>query len=277
MIRALRLVVLAACLAVPVAEARVGAAPGGGREAPMPAEETAIEARIGFDQRIGATVPMDLVLDDADGGRTRLGEAMAGRPVVLAMAWYDCGMLCPITLNNLATTLAALDFAAGEEFSLVVVGIDPDDGPGMARKTRGTMLAAGGIGDATGWHLLGGTKAEVDRLADAVGFRYAQDPGTGHYAHPAGLVILTPEGRVARYLFGLDVAPSDLKFALMEASDGRLGSLADKIALRCQSFDPATGTYTTTILDALRVAGSATVLVMAGAIGFWSLRARRSP
>lgn len=235
-----------------------------------------IQEEIGFEQRIGEALPAGLAFTDSNGEKKRLDEIVGDRPALLVMAWYSCKTLCPILLRNLGSALSALDFAPGRDFDVVAVSIDPREGEAEARKAREALSAAYGAGEEPDWHVLTGKREQIDRLAEAVGFQYAYDAEQESYAHPAGLVFVTAEGTISRYLFGLENAPQDVKFALMETSDGALGSASDRIALRCHRFDPETGEYTFAVMNALRIAGGGMAVLLFGTIGWWIRRERRS-
>ncbi len=231
-----------------------------------------IQNAIGFDQNIGAEIPTGLRFQDASGRTVQLGELLNGKPTVLELAWYSCDNICPITLHNLSTALADLSLEPGKDFNVVTVSIDPTDGVAEAKKARAAMLAAYGQEMESGWKILTGGQPAISRLADAVGFRYVYDEAQDEYAHPAGLMVLDGDGRITRYLFGLEFAARDLKLGLIEAGRGELGSPIDQIVLRCHSFDPATGEYTLAVMTLVRIGGIVSALALAGFVGFWLLR-----
>lgn len=236
-----------------------------------------IQQSIGFEQRIGERLPRALRFRDASGKTVSLGEILAGgRPVVLELAWYSCSNLCPITLRNLAHALGEVAFAPGRDYEVVTVSIDPGDGVAEAKKMRGTMLAAYGSEKTNGWHVLTGAKPAIERLAQAVGFRFAYDEEQQQYAHPAGVVLVAGDGRISRYLFGLEYPARDLRLGLIDAGKGELGSVIDQLVLRCHSFDPATGRYSLAVMNVVRIAGGATVLALGGVLAFWLRRERRA-
>jgi len=244
---------------------------------PVLAHESAgaLQERIGFDQNIGARLPLDAYFRDEAGRDVRLGELLAGKPAVLELAWYSCDQLCPITLRNLAAALGRVPFAPGRDFSVLTVSIDPREGPKESADARRQMLAAYGRGQVDGWHALTGDAAAIEALARAIGFRYAYDADHDQYVHPAGVVVVDGASRVAHYLFGLEFAARDLRYALVDAGRGVLGSPIDRLALRCHSVDPATGQYTFAVMTVVDVAAGATALGLAGFIGIWLRRESR--
>ncbi|HEX2164744.1 MAG TPA: SCO family protein, partial [Thermoanaerobaculia bacterium] len=232
---------------------------------------------VGFDQRLGEAVPLDLVFRDASGSSVRLGDFFDGRPVALALVYYDCPMLCPLTMSGLARSLKPLEITAGEEFELVTVSFDPRETAATARAARDRYLPLyGRQGAADGWHFLTGDAPEIARLADAVGFRYTFDEERGEYAHAAGLVVLTPEGRIARYFFGTDHSARDLRLAFVEASAGTIGNAIDQVLLYCFHYDPATGRYSAATWNLVRAGAALTVLALAGFIVVMLRRERRA-
>jgi len=183
----------------------------------------------------------------------KLGQFFGTRPVVLALAYYECPMLCTQVLNGLTGALKTLSFDAGQDFDVVVVSIDPKDNFRLAANKKQAYVAQYGRPQtAGGWHFLTGTDASIKPLADAIGFRYAYDPNLKQYAHGAAIYVATPKGIVARYLLGIDFAPRDLRLALVEASNNRLGSMTDQVLLLCYHYDPASGKYGAAVLNAIR-------------------------
>jgi protein SCO1/2 len=215
---------------------------------------------VGIAQRLGESVPMDLSLVDEDGRPVRLGDLLGGKPAILSLVYYDCPMLCTLVLDGLVSSLRTISLDVGTEFRVITVSIDPEETPALAAAKKDTVLAAyGRAGAATGWRFLTGDATSIRRLADAVGFRYRYDPATGEFAHASGVTVLTPEGRIARYLLGIAYAPRDVRLALVEASRGEIGSLADHLLLYCYRYDPATGRYGASVLLLVRALGIATV------------------
>jgi protein SCO1/2 len=217
-------------------------------------------AKVGIDQKIGQQLPLDLRFKDENGRDVRLGQFFNTRPVVLALAYYDCPMLCTQVLNGMTGALKTLSFDAGKDFDVVVVSIDPKDGFHLAADKKATYVEHyGRPATAGGWHFLTGTEASIKPLAHAIGFRYAYDANLKQYAHGAAIYVATPTGVIARYFLGIDFAPRDLRLALVEASNNQLGSMTDKVLLLCYHYDPAAGKYGVAILNAVRIGFVGTV------------------
>jgi protein SCO1/2 len=218
---------------------------------------------IGFDQNIGQQLPLDTQFRDEEGKTVTLGSFYGQRPVLLAFVYYTCPMLCTQVLNAMTSTISTLSLDAGKDFDLVVVSIDPRETPAQAAAKKAEYLHRyKRDGAAAGWHFLTGDEPEIQRLTKVAGFRYAWDAQTQQYAHPTGLIVTTPDGRPARYLFGIEYGPRDLRFALIDASQGKLGSVVDTLLLYCYHYDPMTGRYGVYVMRALRIAGVATVVLL---------------
>lgn len=236
----------------------------------------AILREVGFDQRLGESVPLDPELRDETGKLVRLQDYFGRRPVILSLAYYRCPMLCPMTLNGLVMGLGVVSLRLGDDYTVLTVSIDSRETADLAAEKKDlTVKRFSRPGAASGWHFLTGSEDSIRRLTESVGFRYAYDAARDQYAHPAGVVILTPQGRIARYLYGIEPAPRDLQLALVEASANQIGSLADQLLLFCYEYDPASGTYGAIALRAVRIGGVATVLALAAALGL-SLRRERA-
>ncbi len=233
----------------------------GGVEAARPA----VLDRVAFEQRIGGTVPLEATFRDDTGRSVRLGDYLRDTPVLLVPAYYTCPMLCTLVLGGVVSALRALPFDVGRELTVVVFSIDPTDSPALAAAKKVEILDKfRRPGTAGGWHFLTGGEDAIRALADAIGFRYARDPATGQYAHASGIVLLTPAGRISHYFYGVEYAPRDLRLALVEAADGRIGTPVDQLLLYCFQYDPATGRYSRVALRAIRVGGVATILLLGG-------------
>ena len=224
------------------------------------AAKPGILQKIGIDQKIGQQLPLDLTFKDEQGRDVRLGEFFTGRPVVLALAYYQCPMLCTQVLNGMTGALKTLSLDAGKDFDVVVVSIDPRDTPELAAAKKATYLESyGRPGSGAGWHFLTGADASIKPLADAIGFHYAYDQRLGQFAHGAAIYVATPQGVIARYLLGIDFAPRDLRLALVEASNNQLGSVTDQVLLLCYHYDPSDGKYGAAVINAVRVGFIVTV------------------
>ncbi|MFN7981218.1 MAG: SCO family protein [Vicinamibacterales bacterium] len=217
---------------------------------------------IGFDQNLDQKLPLDAQFVDDEGKGVALGSYYGGKkPVLLAFVYYTCPMLCTQVLNAMTATISMLSLDAGKDFDLVLISIDPRETPAQAAAKKAEYVHRyKRPGSDAGWHFLTGQETDIKRVAKAAGFRYAWDEQTQQYAHPTGVIVTTPDGRLARYLFGIEYGPRDLKLALVEASDGKVGSYADQLLLYCYHYDPMTGRYGVYIMRTLRVAGVLTVL-----------------
>jgi protein SCO1/2 len=221
---------------------------------------------ITIEQRLNAQLPLDLHFVDESGRKVLFGEFFNSRPVLLAFVYYDCPQVCPLVLDGLVRSLRVLNLA-GQDYEVVIVSIDPGETHAIAAEKKRQYLTRLNRSDAAPrWHFLTGDAAAIRRLTAEAGFRYTKEPGENknQYIHPAASLVLTPGGRISRYLYGFDYAPKDLRFALIEASDNRIGSPLDHLLLLCYQYDPAKGKYTLAILNVLRLSGIATVLSIGG-------------
>lgn len=245
---------------------------------PAPAGDPAaarpgVLGRIGIDQRIGEQVPLDLPFVDEHGREVRLGDYFGKRPVVLALVYYECPMLCTQVLNGLTTALGVMEFEPGREFEVVAVSFNPKEGPGLASQKKASYLERyGRAHTADGWHFLTGPEESIARLTEAIGFRYEYDGEIDQFAHGAAIEVLTPKGTIARYFYGIEYSARDLRLGVIEASEERVGSVIDDVLLLCFHYDPATGQYGATILGIVRLGGIATVLAF---VGFLAVSLRR--
>ena len=231
---------------------------------------------IGFDQNLDQRVPLDVTFRDERGATVRLGDYFGKRPVVLVFAYYDCPMLCTQVINGLSSALGVLSLKPGQDFEIVTVSFNPADTPASASAKKAMYLERyKREGAAESWHFLTGDPPSIERLTKAAGFRYVWDATTKQFAHPSGIIVLTPDGRLARYLFGIEYGPRDLRYALVEASDGRVGNAADALLLYCYHYDPMTGRYGFVVMRALRLAGGLTVLALAGFVFVMLRREKR--
>ncbi|OLE53428.1 MAG: hypothetical protein AUG51_13465 [Acidobacteria bacterium 13_1_20CM_3_53_8] len=212
---------------------------------PQPNGVPAALQNVGIDQKLNSKVPLDLVFTDEQGRAVQLGEYFnKGKPVVLSLVYYNCPMLCTQVLNGMAGSFKGLDFNVGEQFEVVTVSFDARETHELAAQKKELYLRKlGQPGAAAGWHFLVGDEQNIKRLADAVGFRFAFDPSTNQFAHASGIMVLTPYAKVSRYFYGIEYAPRDLRFGLIEASENRIGSPVDQVLLYCYHYDPATGRY----------------------------------
>jgi len=222
-------------------------------------------------------VPLDTTFRDETGATVRLGDFFGSKPVVMVFAYYDCPMLCTQVINGLSSALGVMSLNPGRDFEIVTVSFNPRDTPETAAAKKAVYLDRyKRPGAAEGWHFLTGDQPQIDRLTNAAGFRYAWDAGTKQYAHPSGVIVLTPDGRLSKYLFGIEYGPRDLRFGIVEASAGKVGTMADALLLYCYHYDPMTGRYGFVIMRAVRIAGAATVLAL-GAFIVVMVRREREP
>lgn len=230
---------------------------------------------IRIEQRLGEKLPLEPSFTDQDGREVRLSRYFGERPVLLALLYYECPMLCNLVLNGIVRSVQTLPQLPGKDFELVAISIDPRETPELARsKLDGYLRLYGKPGTEAGWHFLVGGEESIRAVADAVGFRYRYDEGIGEYAHAAGIVVATPSGELARYFYGVEYPARDLRLALVEASQGKLGSKVDQLLLLCYRYDPTTGKYGFVILKVLRGAAIATVLVLFGSLWLMLRRER---
>lgn len=219
--------------------------------------------KIGIDQRLGEQAPLDLEFYDEAGNTVLLQQYFGEKPVILALVYYNCPMLCNLVLNGLTKNLKPLSFSAGEEFDIISLSFDHRETPALAAEKKKNYLKDYDRASAdSGWHFLTGDSVNISRLAEAVGFRYQFDPVTKEYAHAGGIMVLTPQGKLARYFYGVDYPSRDLRLSLVEASENKIGSPVDQLLLYCYHYDPRTGKYGLVIMNVLRLAGIATVLLL---------------
>lgn len=234
---------------------------------------------VDFQQRLGAQAPMGATFTDENGHTAALGSYFEGKPLVLILAYYRCPMLCSEVLRGATSAFRKLSFRIGAQFNVLTVSIDPRETPELARETkRGYIEQYGDPAAAAHWHFLTGKEPQIEALAGAVGFHYKYIPQIGQYAHAAGIVVLTPEGKVAQYFYGIQFAPENLRLALVQSSQEKIGSFVDQVLLYCCTYDPATGSYHAIISRTLQVAGGLTILVVGGGIFlllWWDARRRR--
>lgn len=245
-------------------------APGTPAMAPLP-----ILKEVRIDQKLDESVPLDLPFTDEQGREVKLGDYFGKRPVVLALVYYECPMLCTQVLNGLFSSMEPVKIDAGRDFDLVVVSFDPGETPAMAlAKKAGYVKHYQRPTADAGIHFLTGRQASIDRLADAVGFRYVYDEAIDQYAHPAAITVLTAQGKVSKYLYGVEFAPLDFRFAVTAAGEGQIGTLVDQALLYCFHYDPATGKYSLAIMSFVRI-GAVLTMVGLGAFLFVNLRRDR--
>lgn len=231
---------------------------------------------VDFEQNLNAQVPLELTFWDERGNLAPLSRYINEKPVVLVFAYYECPNLCSLVLEEVTNSLKSLSFTVGDQFNVVTVSIDPTETSAQATAAKAKYIERyARPGAANGWHFLTGEHQTIDQLADVVGLKYAYDAEKDQYAHPAGVVILTPQGKISRYLYGLDYSPRDLRLGLVDASANKIGSWVDQVLLRCYQYDPVTGRYTPLVMNIIRIAGLITVSIIGAAI-FIMLRWERA-
>ena len=234
--------------------------------------------RVGFDQRLGEQVPLDLSLVDEAGRQVKLGEFFREKPVILVLAYYRCPMLCTLVLNGLVQGLLDVDFDAGSDFQVVVVSFDVRETPTLAAAKKQSYVSRyGRPGAMSGWHFLTGPSESIQRLTEAVGFRYSYDAATDQFAHASGIMMLTPGGKLARYFYDVRYSGRDLRLGLVEAGAGTIGSPVDQILLFCFHYDPTEGKYGPAVMRFVRIGGVLTVLGICTFVGFLRRRERAVP
>jgi protein SCO1/2 len=232
--------------------------------------------KVGIDQLLNQQVPLELKFRDESGREVALREYFRGKPVVLSLVYYHCPMLCTMTLDGLVRSLRAVPLGIYQDFEVVTVSFDPREKPPLAAESKAAILGRyKRPGAENGWHFLTGEEASIRPLVDSVGFHYTYDEKTGQFAHAAAIMILTPEGKIARYLYGVEYAPRDLRLALVEASTGKIGSPVDQALLYCFHYDPSFGKYSLAVMNVIRVLGGATVVLLGGFMLFMFRRDRR--
>ena len=218
---------------------------------------------VGIEQHLDEQIPPDLTFRDETGQAVRLGNYFGKKPMILNLVYYQCPMLCGEVLSGLESALRVLKFDVGKEFDVLTVSFDPHETPEMATKKKAEFLKRyGRPGAAGGWHFLTGPQQSIDGLTKAAGFQYQYDPKTGQFAHATAIMVLTPEGRIAQYYYGVEFAPKDLRLGLIQASENKIGNLADQVLLYCYHYDPTTGKYGAIIARVLQLSGLATILVL---------------
>jgi protein SCO1/2 len=218
---------------------------------------------VGIEQHLDDQIPPDLSFRDESGKSVRLGDYFGKKPMILNLVYYQCPMLCGEVLSGLESALRVLKFDVGKEFDVLTVSFDPRETPDMATKKKAEFLKRyGRPGAADGWHFLTGPQESIDALTKAAGFQYQYDPKTGQFAHATAIMVLTPEGKIAQYYYGVEYAPKDLRLGLIQASQNKIGTLADQVLLYCYHYDPTTGKYGAVISRVLQLSGLATILVL---------------
>jgi len=225
--------------------------------------------RVGYDQHIGQPISRGLVFQESDKRVVGLGDLFNSKPTLLVLGYYHCPMLCTLINDGMIEALQELRFNVGRDFNVINISVDPNETPEVAAvKKREYLKRYGRPGAETGWHFLTGNRESIAQVTNEAGFRFQYDPDTHEYAHPSGFVVLTPEGRVSRYFFGVNFEPREVRSAIIAASKGQSGSVIKELILLCCRYNPITGKYGALVLTVLRIAGLATVLLL----GWWIAR-----
>ena len=232
----------------------------------IPNTKPSILDNVGLDQHLNQQIPLDLTFLDETGQPVQLRQYFGSKPVILALVYFQCPMLCSQVQQGLTGALNGIvRFNVGRDFNVLTVSFDPRDTPETAAQDKKTYISRyRRQGAAAGWHFLTGRKDQIDALASAVGFRYAWDPQAKQFAHASGIMLLTPDGRLAQYYYGIEYAPRDIQFGLIEASQGRIGNVVDQVLLYCFHYDPTQGRYGAVIINILRLCAAATLVVLGG-------------
>lgn len=230
---------------------------------------------VSIEQKLNEALPLDAVFTDEEGRQVRIGDYFGkGRPVVLALVYYECPMLCTEVLNGVTGAAKGIpDFDIGKDYDVLAISFDARENgkPGLAKNKKDSYVARyGREASAAGWHFLTGEQSEIDKVTKAVGFNYYYDAQTEQFAHAGGVMVITTEGRISRYLYGVEYAPRDMRFAIIDSSQNKIGKLTDQLLLYCYHYDPATGTYGFKVLMFIRAVGVATMLgIVAMWVYFW--------
>lgn len=229
------------------------------------AAKSPILADVSIEQRLNQQVPLNLTFRDESGNTVRLGDYFGQKPVILALVYYDCPMLCTQTLNGLTSALSILKFNVGHEFNVVTVSFNPKETPTLAAaKKRSYLNRYARPGAAEGWHFLTGDQPSISALTEAVGFHYKWDPQVQQFAHATGIMVLTPQGKLAQYFYGVEFSPKDLRLGLIQASQNKIGTVVDQLLLYCYHYDPTTGKYGPVVMNVVHVAGVVTLVILGG-------------
>lgn len=251
----------------PLPQIMQGAAPDSSRGSLNSKQVPAQLRGVGIDQRLNEQIPLDLAFKDESGKTVHLGDYFGKKPVILSLVYFNCPRLCTMVENNLLQSLRLVTFDIGKQYNVVTVSFDPHDTPSMAADKKSIYVGLyGRKGAAEGWHFLTGDEASIKALTDAVGFHYKYDPSTHQFAHAVGIVVITPQGRISKYLYGVEYPAGTLRLALDQASNDKIGSPVDALILYCCEYDPSTGKYDLIVDRALMLGGIFAILCIGGLI-----------
>ena len=229
-----------------------------------------------IEQKLNNQIPLDLLFRDEDGKEVQLKNYFGKRPAVLALVYYRCPMLCTMTLNSMSAAFKPQKLEIGRDFDVITVSFDPRETYELAAAKKRTYVKEyGRAGAATGWHFLTGDEQSIKKLADSCGFNFFYDPKTDQFGHASAIMLLTPDGKISRYFYGLEYSPNDLRLGLIEAGGGKIGSKTDQLLLLCYQYDPTTGRYGLAIMRAVRIGGILTLTALGSFIYFSIRRERR--
>jgi protein SCO1 len=238
----------------------------------------AILNKVGITQNLNTQIPPDLMFRDETGKSVRIGDFFGQKPIVLSLVYFDCPALCTEVLNGELRTMKAISLDLGKDFEAVTVSFEPKDTPALAKAKRDVYIGQyGRPGSTDHWHFLTGEQQSIDALTNVAGFHYAYDSSIRQFAHAAAILVLTPEGRIDRYFYGVQYPARDVRLGLVEASAGKIGTLTDQALLYCYQYDPMTGKYGVVVMNVLRAAGGLTVLVLGIFMTMMFLRERKRP
>jgi protein SCO1/2 len=233
---------------------------------------------VSIDQKLNEQLPLDLVFKNENDETIKLGDYFGKKPVVISLVYYQCPMLCNQVLNGMVTAFKVMSFTPGEDFEVVTISFDPREKPALAAAKKQTYIdylpEAKRAKANAGWHFLTADENSIARITDAIGFRYHWDTATNQFAHASGIFVATPEGKLARYMYGIEYAPRDLRLGLIEAADNRIGTPVDQLLLYCYHYDPATGKYGAAVMNLMRVGGILTLCAVG--LMFWAMRRRNT-
>jgi len=230
-----------------------------------PTAQTAVPdlSDVGIDQKLNAQVPLDLPFHDENGNQVALQKYFTNKPVILSLVYFNCPMLCPEVLSGLTQALRQVKFQIGKSYEILTVSFDPKDTPqDAAQKKKMQLQELGEPGAGQGWHFLTGSQDSIQKLTQAVGFRYKWDPRSQQFNHATAIMVLTPQGKLSKYFYGVEYNPTDLRLGLVQASDNQIGSVVDEVLLFCCQYNPTTGKYDWFVYRLLSIGGAVTLVAL---------------
>lgn len=233
---------------------------------------------VGIDQKLNQPLPGEAIFKDETGNEVKLGSYFGKRPIVLSLVYYDCPMLCTQVLNGMISSFKTLSLNPGEDFDVISISFDPRETPALAASKKAVYLKSlpepKRSGANVGWHFLTGDEENIRRVTESVGFRYRWDTATNQFAHASAIYVVTPEGKLSHYFYGVEYAPRDLRLGLVEASQNKIGSVVDQLMLYCYHYDPEKGRYGAIVMNMVRLGGVVTLICVG--LMFLVLRKRNS-